>query len=74
MWNQKIPSSETQNRGEKVCGLRRVSAGRDNTRVKGVKRHKPPSTQYIHGNVMYGIVTVVRRYTEYVKVAKRKDL
>jgi hypothetical protein len=37
MWNQKIPSSETQNRGEKVRGLRRVSAGRDNTWVKGVK-------------------------------------
>ena len=47
MWNQKIPNSETQNRGEMVRELRRLSAGRDHTQVKGVTRHKPPGTQYI---------------------------
>ena len=59
MWKQtnKKKQAETENRSEKFRGLRWVSAGKDNTWVKRVKRHKPPGLS--HGNETYSILTVV---------------
>ena len=55
--NKQKKQAETENRSEKFRGLRWVSAGKDNTWVKRVKRHKPPGLS--HGNETYSILTVV---------------
>ena len=64
MWKQtkKKKQAETENRSEnpQYGGLRWVSAGKDNTWVKRVKRHEHQEHNTLsHGNETYSILTVV---------------